>query len=343
MKKQLLLITLLLTTFFSFGQVPTSERDALVALYNSTDGANWTNNTNWNTAEPVSSWFGVTVENIMGIDHITKIEINDNNLNGTLPIEIGNLIELKIFTSVFSTNLIGNIPTEIGNCSKLEQLEFSYCNLSGNIPTSFSNLINMQHLYLGNNQLSGIIPDIFNSMNLKSLEIGKNEFSGDMILTTTNSSFYYIDIQETLLSSFDFRNGYNTNITNPLYFKAENNPNLTCVFVDDATYSATNWTNIDATATFLETQAECDALGVDDETFKPNIELYPNPTSGILHIENNDNIMIKRITISNTLGKKITEKQTVRNIDISNLPNGVYYFNIEIIEGSRASYKIIKE
>ena len=32
----------------------------LVALYNATDGPNWTNNTNWLTG-PVSTWFGVTV------------------------------------------------------------------------------------------------------------------------------------------------------------------------------------------------------------------------------------------------------------------------------------------
>ena len=30
------------------------------------------------------------------------------------------------------------------------------------------------------------------------------------------------------------------------YFNATNNPNLTCINVDDVTYSTTNWTNIDA-------------------------------------------------------------------------------------------------
>ena len=33
---------------------------ALVALYDSTDGNNWTNNTNW-LATPVYYWYGVTV------------------------------------------------------------------------------------------------------------------------------------------------------------------------------------------------------------------------------------------------------------------------------------------
>ena len=31
----------------SYAQIPQIEREALVALYNSTDGANWTDNTGW--------------------------------------------------------------------------------------------------------------------------------------------------------------------------------------------------------------------------------------------------------------------------------------------------------
>ena len=31
----------------SYAQVPQLERDALIALYNSSDGANWVDNTGW--------------------------------------------------------------------------------------------------------------------------------------------------------------------------------------------------------------------------------------------------------------------------------------------------------
>ena len=37
-----------------------TDRSALVALYNATDGANWVNNTNWLSSEPIGEWFGVT-------------------------------------------------------------------------------------------------------------------------------------------------------------------------------------------------------------------------------------------------------------------------------------------
>ena len=61
---------LLISTFFtlllislagvSYAQIPQIERDALIALYNSTDGANWTDNTGWlGEAGTECSWFGV--------------------------------------------------------------------------------------------------------------------------------------------------------------------------------------------------------------------------------------------------------------------------------------------
>ena len=40
-----------------------ADRDVLVALYNATDGDNWTDKTNWLTDNDLSTWFGVTVLN----------------------------------------------------------------------------------------------------------------------------------------------------------------------------------------------------------------------------------------------------------------------------------------
>lgn len=43
-------------------------------------------------------------------------------------------------------------------------------------------------------------------------------------------------------------------------FEASNNSSLSCIFVDDASYSASNWTVIDAASTFVEDEAGCSAL-----------------------------------------------------------------------------------
>ena len=43
--------------------IPVSpDRTALVALYNATDGPNWTNREYWLSDQPVSEWHGVTTD-----------------------------------------------------------------------------------------------------------------------------------------------------------------------------------------------------------------------------------------------------------------------------------------
>jgi len=54
----LLLSLLFGMQFYLSAQVPAQDSLALVALYDSTNGANWTNNTNWLLAEPVDNWYG---------------------------------------------------------------------------------------------------------------------------------------------------------------------------------------------------------------------------------------------------------------------------------------------
>ncbi|MER2529260.1 MAG: hypothetical protein ABTR07_15155 [Candidatus Competibacter denitrificans] len=46
--------------------IPLAERDALIALYNSTDGDNWTIKTNWNGAAGTEcTWAGVTCDMLL--------------------------------------------------------------------------------------------------------------------------------------------------------------------------------------------------------------------------------------------------------------------------------------
>ena len=68
------------------------ERDALIALYNSTDGANWIHNDNWGTDLPLDEWYGVSIDER---GHVYSIGLAANNLTGTIPESIGNLVNLS--------------------------------------------------------------------------------------------------------------------------------------------------------------------------------------------------------------------------------------------------------
>ena len=70
--------------------IPTAEREALVALYDSTNGAGWSNSTGWKTNSDPCTWYGV----ICSGGHVTYLTLSNNQLSGLIPAEIGNLTNL---------------------------------------------------------------------------------------------------------------------------------------------------------------------------------------------------------------------------------------------------------
>ena len=176
-------------------------RQALTALYNATDGPNWTNNTNWNTDKPVHTWHGIrpnantgeplsvlflpsnnltgTIPDAIGnLTNLTELWLYDNNLTGTIPDAIGKLTNLTVL-NLLDNLLSGSIPPEIGNLTNLETLDLNNNRLSGSIPSEIGQLTKLTLLTLGRNSLSGSIPpEIGNLTNLEILDLNSNSLSG---------------------------------------------------------------------------------------------------------------------------------------------------------------------
>ena len=150
---------------------------ALVALYDSTDGANWTNNTNWlNPDSAVSTWYGVTVSD----GRVTELSLNSNQLTGSIPIELGSLANLTVL-SLWSNQLSGPIPAKLGNLANLTYLHLGYNQLTGSIPAELGDLTNLTRLGLHNNQISGAIPtELGNLANLQFLALANNPLTGSI-------------------------------------------------------------------------------------------------------------------------------------------------------------------
>ena len=148
-----------------FDKIEQLEREALIALYNATDGDNWTDNTNWCTDKPLSEWAGISCRN----GRVSSIYLSYGNMVGQLPEELGNLTELE-YISFYGNKLSGEIPSSIGNLTNLEVLSLSNNNLTGEIPSSLGDLTNLDHLDLSDNNLTGEIPSsIGNLTNLEYL------------------------------------------------------------------------------------------------------------------------------------------------------------------------------
>ncbi|MFC1483702.1 fibronectin type III domain-containing protein [Candidatus Neomarinimicrobiota bacterium] len=164
---------------------------ALVVLYDSTNGAGWSNSTNWLTG-PISTWYGVEV-----IDQrVTSVNLQSNNLTGPLPAEIGNLKKTTVFY-LYNNHLSGEIPPEIGNMSDLMYLLLYTNQLSGSIPVEIGNLANLRDLYLNYNNLTGTIPaELANLSMLTKLQLNSNELTGTIpaeLSSCTNLQYVYLD------------------------------------------------------------------------------------------------------------------------------------------------------
>src|SRR6476661_8144923 len=99
----LLLLFVLGTSISALANVSPSEKNALIKLYNATNGKQWT--TKWDLSQPVENWSGVKVAN----DKVISIDLSNNNLTGTLPSEIGNLSNLQQL-NLFRNSITGEIP-----------------------------------------------------------------------------------------------------------------------------------------------------------------------------------------------------------------------------------------
>ena len=147
------------------------DRETLIALYNSTNGPNWNNRTNWLSDAPLDTWHGVTAN---ARDGVTKLSLSNNQLTGLIPAELGQLAELEQLDLGFN-QLAGSIPGEFGQLKNLRSLDLGFNQLTGPIPAEFGQLGSLVLLNLRFNQLTGPIP----------VELGQLE-KLDFVLFTSN-------------------------------------------------------------------------------------------------------------------------------------------------------------
>ena len=136
------------------GSVET-DREALVILYNATDGENWDGSANWLSDAPLVEWEGVSTDDD---GRVTYLVLEGNGLSGEIPPELGSLSNLS-WLMLNGNSLSGEIPAELGNLSNLKVLRLDNTYLSGEIPEELGNLSNLEHLGLSSfNDLSGCVP-----------------------------------------------------------------------------------------------------------------------------------------------------------------------------------------
>jgi Leucine-rich repeat (LRR) protein len=240
---------------------------------------------------------------------LTFLSCNENQLTS---LDVSNntaLTELYCaFNQLTSLDVSANPALEFLNC---------YTNQLTSLDVSANNVLT--ELDSGNNQLTSL--DVSANNALTVLYCDFNQLTS--LDVSNNNALTELYCFNNQLTSLDVRNGNNISIG---VFNATNNPNLTCIFVDDTAYSTANWTGIDPASTFVNNEAECEALSLGDNAFELDVSIYPNPTDNYLFIEGNKNPI--SISIYNLLGAEVIAKSNTDKIDVSELSNGVYIIKI---------------
>jgi CSLREA domain-containing protein len=152
-------------------QIPLAQCNALLNLYNSTNGANWSDKAtnNWLSAQPCT-WAGVGC--LAG--QVVSLSRSQQNLIGTLPSLAGLASSLTALN--LSDNQLSGVLPDYLSFGKLLDLDLSGNLLSGvivGLPNS------LKTLRLDNNQLEGIIPDLTPLTGLNFLNLDFNKLTGE--------------------------------------------------------------------------------------------------------------------------------------------------------------------
>ena len=152
-----------------------SDRAALVALYNATEGGSWTTRTNWLSGRPLDEWHGVTTDSD---GRVTALNLSSNSLYGPIPAALGDLTNLESLW-LEGNQLTGPIPAALGDLANLSELWLRGNELTGPIPAALGDLSNLEFLDLSVNELTGPIPAALGDIaNLEFLGLWSNELTG---------------------------------------------------------------------------------------------------------------------------------------------------------------------
>lgn len=182
------------------------EKDslALVALYRSTNGSEWTNHSNWLTG-PLSTWYGVELDSC----RVSVLRLQKNNLTGALPAEIGDLTAMRIldlsnltFFDSTSNQIGGTLPRELGQCAACVEMNLSLNHFTGTIPLELGDLPSLQKLSIDACDLSGAIPpELGRLSHLTELSLSHNHLEGEMPVALCNlSHLSYLALHDNQLT-----------------------------------------------------------------------------------------------------------------------------------------------
>ncbi len=205
--------------------IPADEKQALIDIYNSLDGANWKPTyKRWDLTADPETWSGVTIQN----GHVVGLKIDRLWAKGEVPASIADLTELETF--ICYSNQITKFPDELFTMKKLKTFVADLQNVgeTRTLTQEFPKKVDlpaMESFSMANNALTGSLPSDMNMPKLNFLGLQDNKLTGSVPETLTkcpNLEYLYLHINNL---SGDIPQDW-TACTKLKHFVFEQNPQL---------------------------------------------------------------------------------------------------------------------
>lgn len=247
------------------------------------------------------------------------------NFLTSLLLSTANLITVECFENQLTSLDVSNAPL-------LTHLD---CNINQIQQLDVSGSPDLEYLIAWANALTEI--DVSNNTQLTYLNVGGNDIESIDLSQNSNLISFLAPYNGPLIY-LDIRNGNNVNMNG---INVTGTDALKCVFVDDASANYLDDWYIDPFTTFVNNEAECDALGT-QEFVKTTFKIYPNPANTYLTISSK---IEGELSLFSAQGKQV--QTGLLNLGLSKvsmevLSNGMYFLRISTNEGVWVE-KIIKK
>jgi hypothetical protein len=186
---QLLTLNSMMTNMVQFR---IRQRYALLTLWfqQAFTNTTWRNGYGWlenaNECDNDNSWKGITCTSIdlkgdVGMQNVvTAVNLNFNNVNGTIPPDLGLLTALTYF-DVYRNALIGTLPASIGQWTALRNIDVGENALTGTLPASIGQWTALTYFGVYDNKMTGTIPaSIGNWSQIRKAYFYFNQLTGSM-------------------------------------------------------------------------------------------------------------------------------------------------------------------
>lgn len=244
---------------------------------------------------------------------LIELSCNENEITS---LDVSNLLALE------TLNIFNN---QITNLDITQNILLDDLDCKNNLLTSLdvSQNTSLTLLSCRSNQLSSL--DVSQNTDLIELTCDGNEITS--LDVSQNSMLSYINCRFNQLTSLNVNNGNNINFSG---FRANNNPDLFCIQVDDVDYSVSNWTDIDTQTEFSE---DC-SLSIANHEQNDNIIIYPNPIKELFKISVIEDADYEIISLNGQIFKSGIINIGENTIDVSFLNIGIYMIRLKTKSGS---------